>query len=958
MKPIISESLLSHYLPDFRLSSVANIREIGLKLKALVEELKSGKIENAKEEEIKPRFINTFFGDILGFNYGNSNWWQLKDEKKSTIDGTKPDAALGYFYANGKKDDVRAVVEIKDAKTDLDKKQNRPTQQTAIEQAFSYVAKMGGKCTWVIVSNIKEIRFYPSLDRSRCQVFFLEDLVEENNLKKLLFLFHKDRFITYDVLSATDRLFEHSKTLQPEADKSLHVIDKMYNSLKKFEGFGFIDPNYIATILPFNVLNDHVWHYYNHNLFTLNREIYELLTEVDVVNQEVIFSVKLQNEILNINVVEAKFKIEYVFKFLNNCLINEISAVKNFQFNIAKNKNTIGFTHRHPFYFKENIDGITKNIRIADEILCDCVSCNYRSFDFNKLLSKLKAGIGNEDFYTREYAYGNYLTASNNFKTTYNIYKEIEKETKGKQGKAIEYFIAKYNIKLLHNLLLDYEFSDGVEIMKDIKSVDLDKVLYDEIEYAVDKDVKKYLIDFKEDTLIFRLQDKIDEILSDIEKLKLLYDSGGKQTMGPNLSLKLQAQYFLLYLHVNRNYLVYDVFKRYKSLSAKVFKGLIISCQTPEYGTLQINTFFLTEAIVHIPPKELQEILKKVDHMKVDENAPKELLVKLNNFTTSYFKEGLFGDPYKNSLLTEQLNFYRFKDNYTNIFSNLFTIISRIDLSKEQFQQSKNSLLNFLKIEDELAWFDLQELQYFIIVKGDLFEAEELKRLLKIAIDRDRYGYTKYTELIKQVCKSLKKFYPDIKFNNLNIVKAAVLKSCSEDGELENYAHLIDLANISDDKCKSILFNTFNDYLDKRFNQDLYAELILNTDFNFDVNDYFKIYSEQISLSKGARIDKFGTNEQTDFIFINYILVIYKLNIDFKREEFQLFTGLNNFEKWLLNPIDFDYNDFDARWLIDIHDTIIIYRLKNNKNIKAALDVELTRKFNPILGQLRYQHFT
>lgn len=89
MKPIFSEPLLSHYLSDFRLSSV--------KLKGLVEELKSGKIENAKEEEIKPRFIITFFGDVLGFNHGNSNWWQLKDEKKSAIDGTKPDAALGYF---------------------------------------------------------------------------------------------------------------------------------------------------------------------------------------------------------------------------------------------------------------------------------------------------------------------------------------------------------------------------------------------------------------------------------------------------------------------------------------------------------------------------------------------------------------------------------------------------------------------------------------------------------------------------------------------------------------------------------------------------------------------------------------------------------------------------------------------------------------------------------------------
>jgi hypothetical protein len=47
--------------------------------------------------------------------------------------------------------------------------------------------------------------------------------------------------------------------------------------------------------------------------------------------------------------------------------------------------------------------------------------------------------------------------ATNNFKTTYTIYKFIEKETKGREGKSIEYFLAKLNLKLLHNLILDYD---------------------------------------------------------------------------------------------------------------------------------------------------------------------------------------------------------------------------------------------------------------------------------------------------------------------------------------------------------------------------------------------------------------------------------------------------------------------------------------------------------------------
>ena len=656
LTPIFSDNLLSHYLSDFRLSSVTDIRGTTLRIKGLIDELESGKIESLKEEEIKPRFINTFFDDILGFNYGNSNKWQLKDEKKSVVDGTKPDTALGYFFIDDTNDDVRAVIEIKDAKTDLDKKQNRPDKQTPVEQAFGYVSKTGGKCKWVIVSNIKEIRFYPSLNSSKCQVFFLKDLIHEIKQKELLFLFHKDRFINEHNQSSTDKLFEQAKAISTKDDKPVHIIDKIHNSLKRFEGFGFVDPNYIATILPFNILSEHVWQYYNRNLFTINGEIYELMKGVNIENDEITFTDELQTEISTSNVVEAKHKIEWTFTFLNHCLIDEISAVKNYQQVAERNKRTIGFSYRHHFNFKEGKEGITKNIRIIKNKICDCLSCNYRSLDFNKLLSKLKAGIGNENCNNAEYAYGNYLAATNNFKTTYNIYKAIEKEVKGKQGRGVEYFLTKQNIKLLHNLALDYQFEDSQEIMNDIKSVDLDKVIYDEIEFDVDKDVKNYLIDVKEDVLIYKLQDEIEEITFEIERLKMLYENGGKQHSGPNLPYNLSHEYFLLYLHINRNYIVYDTFKRYKSLTEKVFKGLVTSYQIPEIGLKSFNDFHLMEAILHIQPSRLQEILKKVDNLKVDDGCIEKLLEKLNNFTASYFKDGFFSDPYENTLLSEQLN--------------------------------------------------------------------------------------------------------------------------------------------------------------------------------------------------------------------------------------------------------------------------------------------------------------
>jgi hypothetical protein len=365
-KPIFTDNFLTHYLSNFRASNVSDIREIILLIQSLINELETGKLESLKEEEIKSRFVTTFFGDVLGFNYGNSNKWQLREEIKSVVDGKKPDAALGYFFIDKTKNDVRAVIEIKDAKTDLDEKQKRVNSQTPVEQAFGYASKMGGKCKWVIVSNIKEIRFYPYNDISKCQIFFLKDLINENKRKELIFLFHKDKFIKEYGNSTTDILFDKAKIIQPENNSPIHIIDKLFNSIKRFDGLGFVDPDFIAKIYPFNILDEHVWHYHSKNLLTINCEFYRLLKRINIENGDVIFTDELITEIESFKVVDAKYKIETAFKFLNQCHIYEISAIKDYKQIEQKNKRTLGFSYRHHFHFKEGEEGITKQINLFD----------------------------------------------------------------------------------------------------------------------------------------------------------------------------------------------------------------------------------------------------------------------------------------------------------------------------------------------------------------------------------------------------------------------------------------------------------------------------------------------------------------------------------------------------------------------------------------------------------------
>jgi len=955
--PIFTTNFLSHYISDFRISSVPDIRGITIIIRNLVQELESGKMESLKEEEIKSRFVTLFFGDVLGFNYGNSNEWLLREEKKSITDGKKSDGALGYFYKEKEKDDVRAIIEIKDANTILDKKQNRRAQETPIEQAFSYVSKMGGNCKWVIVSNLKEIKFYVSNDSSKCQIFFLKDLVQEDKLKELLFLFHKDRFIKKEDNSQTDLLLGKVKLFTKEKDVPIHIIDKIHNCIKRFEGLGSVDPNYIATLYPFNILDEYVWHYHDGNLFTINKEIYNLLNEIEIADDNVVISSLLKNEIEEFNVIDAVSKLEYIFLFLNHCMIEGISAIKDYEWIKLRNKKTIGFTINYSFHYEEGSEGVFKSIQLLKNKKCDCLSCTYRRLDFRNLLERLKAGIGNEWSNTPEYAFGNYLVASNNYKTTYHIYTTISKNTKGKEGKEIEYFLSKLNIKLLYNLIKgSYQYSDSVEIINEIKSIDLDKVIYDEIEFSIEQDVKNYLIGLKEDKLIYKLQDEIDEIIYDLEKLKTLYNNGGIQHMGADLIRKLYQAYFSLYLHVNRNYIIYDAFRRYESLVEKCFNGLLISYQTKEVGLKEFDEFFLTEAIIHIPRAALQKMLKGFEELKTTEECVNNLLQKLTNLISSYFDDGLFNDPYKNSLFKEYSTSFSFRERFAKIFSNLFTIILRLEISEKQFHSHKKILLKFLKVESELGWFDLEQFSLFLLKKGELFSSQELLEILKISIEKDRYNNVKYSKLIETISEVFIRNYKDYRIDNLKLIQSAILKSSSDSGNRADYNHLITFLKITDEKCRKVLVDAIEEELDKNFTHHFYFDLLIKSDYSYDTKGYFFRFCEAINKERGGTYKR-GKLKLTDLLFYRLTYLMYKFEIDFKSEELTVLTNLNAFEKWILNPYAFDYGDFKVDWLLDIDNSIFLNRLKNINEINKAVDERLNESFNSQLASIKYKYF-
>lgn len=196
----------------------------------------NGKVQESKEEQIKGEFLDKFFGHVLGYSYeSHEAEWNIEKEFKSISDSKKPDAALGFFDQQGKQD-VRCVIEVKGGLVNLDKKQNRVDfQGSAVDQAFSYVPRMPGKCEWVIVTNMIEIRFYAARDISRYESFSIPELLIPNNLQRFFFLLCYNQLFLERGVSRIDQLFSNRQAEQKK------IGAEFYNQYKDIRMVLFVN---------------------------------------------------------------------------------------------------------------------------------------------------------------------------------------------------------------------------------------------------------------------------------------------------------------------------------------------------------------------------------------------------------------------------------------------------------------------------------------------------------------------------------------------------------------------------------------------------------------------------------------------------------------------------------------------------------------------------------------------
>ncbi|MFJ7308824.1 Eco57I restriction-modification methylase domain-containing protein [Peribacillus frigoritolerans] len=225
-KYIFNRKYLADQLKSLDVKDIPSYQEKWEVVKKWNYSLQYSNLAKTKEESIQGEFLSKIFTFVLDYKDRiGRNLWNIQQEQKTKVDGTKADGSLGFFTEAIQ--DVRVVIELKDAKTDLDKKQKRENNQTPVEQAFSYQYKMKN-CRWVLVSNFKEIRLYHSQTMTEYEEFLVEDLAsDEESFKKFFFLLNRNFLINRDGPAPIDELY-----VRNEAEE-IKISETFYDDYKK-----------------------------------------------------------------------------------------------------------------------------------------------------------------------------------------------------------------------------------------------------------------------------------------------------------------------------------------------------------------------------------------------------------------------------------------------------------------------------------------------------------------------------------------------------------------------------------------------------------------------------------------------------------------------------------------------------------------------------------------------------
>ena len=348
---------------------------------------------------------------------------------------------------------------------------------------------------------------------------------------------------------------------------------------------------------------------------------------------------------------------------------------------------------------------------------------------------------------------------------------------------------------------------------------------------------------------------------------------------------------------------------------------------------IKIDDFILNLCIFHCKTDTLIRIFKRYKIKNIPDESE-----NLINRTINLCKSPKLFDKY--SIWNDYRNLY---GNLETVFENLLFLISVCEDSPK-IRELFTTVVNLLEYTKNR--FTLLGFRHFLANKRKLIDYKDLKRLLEIIIN----DYKHEEKLLNIIISIHENEYPKEKITDSSLIDIIIE---SESKNLLFFIWFIANSKIRD-KIQEIIINS----LQKNFNFTHYIHCSIYKVIPYDhfLSNTFKYLRK--AKHKGL-YEKVGntyiTDDYNDFNY--FIQLVYSFDIEIPKQFIQEFEIYSDYHKFLLNPEEFDYSDFEVEWLFVFQHKAYRERFKKIEKLKMAVRKELDKNFTNELAELYHKHF-
>jgi len=697
-----------------------------------------------------------------------------------------------------------------------------------------------------------------------------------------------------------------------DINKAKPILEQVYDYVSaRHKEISFYPISLFINHYPFKTNS---YSYYSvFNLNTDNEELFELFKSVEISSEN------------DIDIKDSKFyKDIHDYKTKIKKVLSGLSA--NHIFSISNNKS------------RERL-----SIRYSEEKICECPKCCFNKFKFSACFHNLNNHSDSiEDLQKSSYLnyqIGNYLVAIEKQKEVLEKYKKEHLNTL--------FFIGQFNLTKLSIFVRNnyYGENSADELLQNLGTISLD---HEEASLSSKENIKliKYL---KENNFYTDRRNKIEETTRKL--IDQYYESlnGGWSSNSDVWNLINDFANFESFI-VN-NFIVYDKFKEFQDVFSIFLEGLFASHAIADNQHSRLDGFddWIITKILHYGRAETinkyyrRYKLKKViyDKTSQEEGSFTELLD--NFFNNTNLNEAFIKNCEENNR--------RFWEYYDNVFKNILTIVSILDLDKNFINKFSKQLIDYLKTQTYIQSQSYKYINTFLYRCGKVIDKGLINSFFELGLNNHFFHDSEFYEALLNVVRKVK-YKISINAEQFEIIKKIAFNECHICTNKHSDTIIIPLYLIIDNiDYKEEIGRIIKVRLEQEFSFKLFYlatifELIL-------LDDEMLNKAIELSVPKNNEVsfkNAFLGIDDKRFERVNSILnLCFKFDIDTTAERFQYYKTLDNYYSWLVDMDNFNYDSFDAKWIGEYTTRYYYRKIYSCEIVKNILESIIKDKFESSL---------